>query len=364
MKVLHITSSVARDSGGPSRSVQGLVAGLESNGLETWLMTMKPYDEPWIKGIKHYRCAGKFWWFGMQKAVEKVLDEVKPDLVHIHSIWQITLHLALRAVRKKGVPYIIAPRGTIEEWALQQKALKKKVALLTYQGYDFRHAKAFHATSENEARQIRRLGYRQPILISPNGVNIPDAMPRRNLQADGFRRALFMSRIHYKKGLINLVEAWSEVRPNGWKMEIVGTDSDGYQCEIEAKVRELGLEGDFIFTGALMDEEKWTAYCRADCFILPTFSENFGIVIAEALYAGVPVITTKGAPWSEIEENKCGYWIDIGVAPLANAISQMVALSDDTRIEMGMRGRKLIAERYSWDAITKQLKSDYEALLI
>lgn len=363
MKVLHITSSVARDSGGPSRSVQGLVAGLEASGLETWLMTMKPYDEPWVSGISHYRCAGRYYWFGMQKAVEDVIDEVKPDLVHIHSIWQITLHLALRAVRKKGVPYVIAPRGTVEEWALRQKRIKKRIALLTYQGYDFRHALAFHATANSEAQQIRRLGFSQPIIMSPNGVNEPKVMPVKNLHSDGYHRALFMSRIHYKKGLLNLVEAWRRVRPIGWKMEIVGTDYDNYQQVVERAVRDAGLLEDFIFTGPLQDEEKWTAYRRSDCFVLPTYSENFGIVVAEALFAGTPVITTKGAPWQELETCRCGYWVDIGVDPLANALSKMFSLTDDMRRAMGENGRRLIQDKYSWQSIAENLKKSYEGLL-
>lgn len=363
MRILHIASSVARDSGGPSRSVQGLVAGLESVGVETWLMTMKPYDQPWVKGVTRYCSANRFYWFGMQKAVEDAIDRIKPDLVHIHSIWQISLHLALRAVRKKKIPYIIAPRGTVESWSLRQKWVKKKVALLTYQGYDFRHAIAFHATAESEAMQIRKLGYSQSVIISPNGVNVPDVLPPQNRRSDGFRRALFMSRIHYKKGLENLVEAWRILRPHGWKMEIVGTDSDNYQHKIETAVSNAGLKDDFIFTGPLADEEKWLAYRRSDCFVLPTFSENFGIVVAEALYAGLPVITTKGAPWQEIETRKCGYWIDVGVAPLVDALRKMFAAADSERIEMGARGRELVLERYSWGAIAERLRYEYENLL-
>lgn len=364
MRVLHIVSSLSRNAGGPARSVQGLVAGLNAAGVDAWLMAMKPLGDPWVDGIKEkFRCANKMNWFGMQREVENVIDELHPDIVHIHSIWQWTLHLAVRAARKKGVPYVLAPRGTIEKWSLEQKWLKKKIALLTYQGADFRHAAAIHCTAESEAAQAKRLWPDKPIILSPNAVNVPKELPQRRLHEDGAHRALFMSRFHYKKGLLNLIDAWAKVRPQGWKMELVGTDSAGYLKVIESRIAELGLQDDFIITGALMDEDKWEAYRRADLFILPSFSENFGIVVAEALYAGVPVITTKGTPWRDLEDHKCGWWIDIGVEPLAKQLRDVMSLDDATRREMGEHGHKLIDENYTWDSVVRSMIVGYEKII-
>lgn len=364
MRVLHIVSSLSRNAGGPARSVQGLVAGLNAVGVDAWLMAMKPLGDPWVDGAKEkFRCAKKMNWFGMQREVENVIDELHPDLVHIHSIWQWTLHLAVRAARKKGVPYILAPRGTIEKWSLKQKWLKKKIALLTYQGADFRHAAAIHCTAESEAAQARKLWPGKPIIMSPNAVNVPETLPIQRLHEDGFRRVLFMSRFHYKKGLINLIEAWAMLRPKGWKVELVGTDSAGYLEVVKKRINELGLQSDFIITGALMDDEKWEAYRRADLFVLPSHSENFGIVVAEALYAGVPVITTKGTPWEELSARGCGWWIDIGVEPLAMALDAAMKLSDTERREMGARGRILVEEKYTWNAVVKAMINGYGKVL-
>lgn len=365
MRVLHIVSSLSRNAGGPARSVQGLVAGLNVVGVDAWLMAMKPLGGPWVEGVNgKYRCANKRNWFGMQRAVERVIDELKPDLVHVHSIWQWTLHLAVRAARKKGVPYVLAPRGTIEKWSLKQKWLKKKIALMTYQGVDFRHAVAIHCTAESEAAQVRRLWPRSPIIMSPNGVNAPCGLPPKRLHEDGFHRVLFLSRFHYKKGVLNLVDAWAKVRPKGWKVELVGTDSSGYLKVVEEHIEELGLKDDFIITGPLMDEEKWVAYRRADLFILPSYSENFGIVVAEALYAGVPVITTKGTPWRELETEGIGWWIDAGVDTLSRAIIEAIGLDDEQRKEMGSRGHQLVKERYSWSGVACAMKQNYRNLLI
>lgn len=364
MRVLHIVSSLSRAIGGPARSVQGLVAGLNDGGIDAWLMAMKPLGDPWIEGVKaKYRCANKTNWFGMQKAVERVIDELKPDLVHVHSIWQWTLHLAVKAARKKGIPYVLAPRGTIEEWSLKQKWLKKKIALMSYQGADFRHAAAIHCTAESEAAQARRMWPGKPIILSPNAVNLPKELPRRKLHEDGAHRALFVSRFHHKKGLLNLIDAWAKIRPQGWKMELVGTDSDGYLKVVESRIAVLGLQDVFIITGALMDEEKWDAYARADLFVLPTYSENFGIVVAEALWAGVPVVTTKGTPWFELEVCNCGWWIDIGVESLAMTLKDAMSLADEDRLQMGERGHRLIEAKYTWNSVVDKMIAGYENII-
>lgn len=151
-----------------------------------------------------------------------------------------------------------------------------------------------------------------------------------------------------------------------WIVELVYTVNGDFEREYEAKVRarvnELGLENQFVFTGALNDDEKWQAYARADLFVLPTYSENFGIVVAEALYAGIPVISTKGTPWRELKENKCGWWIDTGVEPLIKALSESTAFDVEALREMGANGRKLVEGKYTWDAVVKNMIAGYESI--
>lgn len=364
MKVLHVISSLSRDGGGPSRSAQGLVAGLNRAGVETWLMTLRHGDEPWVDGVAHFVNGERF---------EDVALRVKPQIVHLHGLWDIELHRCAVICRRRHIPYVIAPRGMLEPWSLTQKWLKKRIARWLYQDRDLKCAAALHATAESEAEQFRKLGFKNPIIVSPNGVNVPVAFEPRNTQ-NTRKRVLFVSRMHPKKGVLELVEAWGRLVVSrqssvvsGWECELVYTVSGElekeYEAKVKARVKELGLDDQFIFTGALNDDEKWKAYARADLFVLPTYSENFGIVVAEALWAGVPVITTKGTPWSEIEEKKCGNWIDIGVESLSGALESMTTISDEERMLMGVRGRKLVEERYSWNGIARQLKTDYEELL-
>ena len=386
MKVLHVITGISRSSGGPSRSSQGLVAAEYRAGVDAWIY---PFDgaEPWIEGVRKFRV--KSLEFRVQSrgqeedSLELGVEDLKGFyLVHIHGIWDPRLHNVAKMCRAAMVPYIIAPRGMLEPWSLKQKWLKKRIARFLYQDKDLKCAAALHATAESEAEQFRKLGFKNPVIISPNGVNLPKNFSRVERVDRVERRVLFVSRMHPKKGVLELVEAWArlgvrcqELGVSGWKCELVYTVSGEfereYEAKVKAKVKELGLEDRFIFTGALSDDEKWKAYARADLFVLPTYSENFGIVVAEALWAGVPVITTKGTPWSELEEYKCGKWIDLpaeGSNPSAwealdEALGSVIAMSDAERGEMGMRGKKLVEEKYTWDAVSSAMVDGYKDVL-
>lgn len=393
--------------------MQGLVAGLNAAGVEAWLLSLKHGEEPWFNGVQRFVNGEPF---------ENVAGRIKPDIVHLHGLWSWSLHRCAVICRRWRVPYVIAPRGMLEPWSLKQKWLKKRIARWLYQDRDLKCAAALHATADSEAEQFRRLGFRNPVIVSPNGVNVPKKFEPRNTR-NTRKRVLFVSRMHPKKGVLELVEAFANLSSvpsvcsvvENWCCELVYTTNSDVEREYEAKVKarisELGMSyqdidgtihsspsplsspspsssptptplltstptPDFLFTGALDDEKKWEAYARADLFVLPTYSENFGIVVAEALWAGLPVITTKGTPWSELEgeqpsnpathkltnsqTSKCGWWIDIGTEPLARALKEAMALSDEDRHEMGMQGRKLVEEKYTWDAVVMAMVAAYE----
>ena len=362
MRVLHVLEGLSRSAGGPSRSVQGLVAELNLFDMEAWLMLLSCGDEPWVEGVLHFVNGEPF---------ESVVTRINPDIVHLYGIWSLALHRCAVICRRRKIPYVIAPRGMLEPWSLLQKWLKKRIARFLYQDRDLKCAAALHATAESEAEQFRKLGFKNPVIVSPNGVNVPKNFSRVEHVERVERRVLFVSRMHPKKGVLELVEAWAKCKTAGWKCELVYTVSGeferAYEAKVKARVKELGLEDRFVFTGALNDDEKWKAYARADLFVLPTYSENFGIVVAEALWAGVPVITTKGTPWSELESEKCGRWIDLpaeGSSPsawpaLVMALKEMMLMSDDERRQMGERGRKLVEEKYTWEAVVKAMVKGY-----
>lgn len=365
MRVIHIISGISKSSGGPSRSVQGLVAALNGVGVDTWLISCQVGDKPWIDGINNFLAPTGDERKNLSRFIEDSIKRINPDIIHLHGIWQMQIHLAARIARKLNIPYIETPRGMLEPWSLEQKKWKKRLAMWLYQRTDLKKAIALHATADSEAAQFKKLGFDNPIIMSPNGVNLPKQLPGKT-RDDARHRVLFVSRMHQKKGVLELVEAWAKVRPQGWCCELVytlnGETERAYEAQVKDAVNALGLRDSFIFTGALSDDAKWEAYCRADVFVLPTYSENFGIVIAEALFANLPVITTKGTPWAELEEHNCGKWIDIGVEPLVVALREMTALTDDERSVMGENGRKLVEDRYSWPQLAKKMKEAYEQL--
>ena len=388
MKVLHIITGISREGGGPSRSSQGLVAAQCQAGIDAYIWSFDG-REPWFPGVRSIKCD-----INNQALLTKTIKQY--DLIHIHGIWSPKLHKVAAACRNVDVPYIIAPRGMLEPWSLNQKWLKKRIVRWLYQDRDLKHAAALHATAASEEAQFRALGFNQTVIISPNGVNLPTAPSCAAGPQNSPHRALFVSRMHKKKGVLELVEAWSRVKPKDWVCELVYTmNSDeerSYEQQVKSRVHELGLNSQFIFTGALDDDAKWSAYYRANLFILPTYSENFGIVVAEALWAGVPVITTKGTPWKDLVCYNCGWWIDLPAAdevevkgrgrqwkslqsaireatggeepPFSSSNSHSNSNNHSTSLQqMGANGRFLIESKYTWPAVTNAMILGYKDVL-
>jgi glycosyltransferase involved in cell wall biosynthesis len=370
MNVVHTVSSLRADHGGPSRGGTALCSGLARHGAEVVVVARKRQPgeaAPVIPGDDRvdvrFAAPDPGWRSFLPGPTNfgTTIADAAPSLVHDHGLWLPTNHASARTARRFGVPYVVSTRGMLTRWALQFNAGRKKLAWSLYQRRDLGSARLLHATAEDEVEDIRRAGLRQPIVLAPNGVELPDRT-RDTRPADRTRKALFLSRIHPKKGLINLARAWAEVRPAGWELVLAGPDEDGHRAEVDRVLRDLGIDG-VTWTGEVDDGAKWNLYFDADLFVLPTFSENFGIVVAEALAAGTPAITTTGAPWSVLEERGCGWWIDTGVEPLVAALGEAVALSDAQRDAMGRNGRAYVEESLSWDHIAAEMLAAYQWLL-
>lgn len=366
MRVFHFVPLISKNAGGVCRCVQGMVEAMCDVGADAWLICCTRNQHPWFPGIKHHLSRESF------SSVEELLKEYRPDLVHINDLWQPSLHNVCRVCRKLKIPYVLSPHGTLEPWSLRHKWLKKRIARFLYQDADIKKAIAIHATADSEKEHIRALGFKGKCFIVENGVTLPHRKINHLPFSKDTRRFLFVGRLNPKKGVLELVNTLSGIDKSFWRLELVYTISVEeerlYEQVIKNRVAALGLSNNVTFTGALDDEGKWAAYERADIFILPTYSENFGIVVAEALWAGVPVITTKGTPWAELEEAGCGYWVDVCPSSgcwveMKRALEKCIRSNIDHLKEMGERGHKLVQEKYSWSGLAGKLLREYENII-
>ncbi|MGE9293632.1 MAG: glycosyltransferase, partial [Puniceicoccales bacterium] len=160
-----------------------------------------------------------------------------------------------------------------------------------------------------------------------------------------------------------LLEAWSHLRPQNWKLVIAGNDDGGHAAEVVQQIKQLNLEEVAQVVGPLENEAKEAAFLNADAFVLPTYSENFGIVVAEAMSYGLPVLTTTGAPWRMLRDEDCGWWVEPATPEIEKALLQLFACERTRRITMGLKARELVQTHFAWPSIGERMRAFYEHLL-
>lgn len=360
MIILHTTDSLNPKAGGPARSVPQLALAQAELGHKIGLWSPQNSsarlpDLPAEASQSLHILSGS-----LDAALR---DFGQPDLFHDHGIWRLYHRRIARRGRLSGTPLIVSPRGMLEPWALNHKKWKKRVAWTLYQRRLLQSVNALHATADSEARHLRRVGLTPPILTVANGVTLPGLKTPVDRPAKSHFTALFLGRIHPKKGLPLLIEAWRKVKPEGWKMRVIGPPQDGHDNVLKSQVEAAELSGDWAFEPPLEGDEKWKALLEADLLILPSHSENFGIVVAEALACGTPVITTTGTPWQELTGRRCGWWVDPTVDALASSLKDATSTSAAERDEMGKIGREWMAQDFTWPAIAAKTIDFYESLI-
>jgi glycosyltransferase involved in cell wall biosynthesis len=295
------------------------------------------------------------------------------DIVHQHGIWTGLSRVTAAARRVHRRPSVVAPHGSLEPWCLSFSRLKKRLALIAYERKNLTEATCLHACSTQELQSCRGFGLTRPVAVIPNGVH--DSWLRSDGDARRFRKRyaigedarvlLFLSRIHPKKGIPLLLEAISNIADTfcGAVLVIAGVSEVGHERELRGLASRLSLGREVNFVGPLFGQDKRDAFAAADVFVLPTHSENFGIVVLEALGAGVPVLTTKGAPWEELVTHRCGWWVDVDVAAITVAVKDACERPKNDLQEMGRRGRELVVSKYTWSRSAQQTIELYDWIL-
>jgi glycosyltransferase involved in cell wall biosynthesis len=362
MQVLQTLDSVSSDRGGPSRSVPFLCHALAQKGIGVTLAANSGINDAAallsgrnteLRLVTVSKNSGT--------SLASIVGGYHPDVLHDNGVWSVLNHTIATLARKTGIPRCVSPRGMLLTWSLLHHPIRKKIAMLLYQRKDLLAADLFFATSQDEANQLRLLGLRQPIAIVPIGVEFPATI--NNTRPAGKRTALFLSRLHPKKGLHDLINVWTRIASRDWELIIAGPDEGSYGEEMRRLAARVDKGSSIKFVGEVNDQQKWILYCSAEVFILPTYSENFGIAVAEALVSGKPVLTTFGAPWEVLRTEDAGWWIAPGEASLTAALEDALASSESRLQEMGARGKAYAERELSWSAAGEKTIAAYRWLL-
>ncbi len=365
--LVHVVTSLDEATAGPTYSVARLASSMAEAGAAVHIETLGiPAIELSPKVVVHSHAAWKAG--GHLRPAPSLHQSIKHwgadrVILHNHGLWLMPNAYAAWAARRSTVKLVVSPRGMLSAWALQHHRLRKSVAWwLLGQRQLMQRATAFHATADAEAEDIRRLGFRQPIHVIPNGIDIPPEPPETATNEDQ-RTVLFLSRIHPKKGIDLLLKAWSalEARRPDWQLLIAGPDEGGHLNAMRELSQRLGLKR-VSFPGPLRGSAKSRAFHDADLFVLPTHSENFGLVIAEALAHGTPVIATTGTPWRGLIEKGCGWWVPPDIAALRDALDGAMSCSGQELRIMGMKGRAWMQQSYGWEKVSAAYRALYESL--
>lgn len=375
LSILHVIAGIHPEAGGTSRVVIDLTDALAKQpGVKSSLVSQSLLGAPTVSStdIHVHRVIPETksrnllkLGLPLYKSLQGLAKGHGVSVIHNHGIWLPANHWACRVARRSKIPLVIQPHGMLEEWALNYRSSKKQLALKMFQYRDLESATLLIATSAKEIESIRQLGLKQPVAIIPNGVNLPVAKFEDQIEGESKDlqyNFLFLSRIHPIKGLINLVEAWGKLSPMNATLHIAGPDEAGHLAEVRKRVQALGLDGSIKFLGMVEGHSKEVLFKNADLFILPSYSENFGVVVAEALAYGTPVISTHGTPWKGLRERGCGWWVEPTAEALCSAMREALQLRKDELRDMGARGR-LYAKQFDWELIAKKNVDLYKWVL-
>lgn len=385
-----VLASVSRNDGGIYFAVRWLTKTLANYGTNIHIVshvdnnTYKDIKE-WAKiPISLYSCVGPL---NSSWKLRRLLHSLPADILHVHGIWLDRQWAALQWQRKTGKPVVISPHGMLDPWAVQNSLWKKKIVGKLFANESLEKATCIHALCQAEVDSIRGYGLTNPIAIIPNGVFLPELHSTFNngkKNTNNKKRLLYLGRIHPKKGLSELLQAWkvllkrqpSLIKP--WQLIFAGWDDGGHLQGLQKQALDLGIswadlseqdlycedgltsDAKLLFCGPVFGEKKDTLLRSVDAFILPSFSEGLPMSILEAWSYRLPVLMTE---FCNIPEGfKAGAAIQIAPDPesIAKGLDQLIDLSGSDLYSIGSSGRRLVEQKFQWENIAQDMKSVYE----
>ncbi|MDR2010186.1 MAG: glycosyltransferase [Bacteroidales bacterium] len=364
MKILHYIPSIDHSSGGTTTYMQLLAKAL-GKLVDLHIVTHPSKQPVTVENAQIHYLSGSFLQiFSIKKQWQKLLKDIRPDMVHINCCWNPLCAYTQAWAQQSGYKVILTPHGMLEPWIIRRHYRTRKApALCLYQKKAVRVADYIHATAEPEKTNLLKLGYNDKIAVIPNGIETENISIKSCWEKT--KTVLYLSRIHPKKGIELLIDAVVRIKDAlaGYKIIVAGEGDAHYIQSLKNRIHEQNVESVFDFAGGVYGEKKWELFQHADVFILPTYSENFGIVVAEALASGTPVIASKGAPWQELNTHHCGWWIDNDIDTIAKTLKEAIALSEEEYRQMGIRGQELVKENYSIETVAQKMMQLYEYIL-
>ncbi len=382
MKVLHITNAVGKmNAGGIGDVLTAFVKHQRKlvDYIEVWHPNEKSDSEEFasatgldIQQIHSFKTVGgdKIG-FSPEMISRARRNNTSFDIVHQHGIW-LPVSLATLRFNAKQTKKVISPHGFLNENALSISSKKKKLVAALFENKNLKTADCIHACSDLERDFVRDYSLNQPIALIPNGVEQDFLEAKGNPQTfkhkhglEGKRILFFLSRIHPSKGLALLINVLAQLKSelDNWVLVIAGIDELNHEQELKELTKRLQL-GEFVkFIGPTFGQDKIDAFDAGDIFVLPTDTENFGIVITQALARKRPAICTTFAPWSDLKKYNCGWWIEKTENSFLENLRKIMKLDATELNEMGMNGYRLVLEKYLWKAATDRSVKTYEWLL-
>ena len=369
MKILETITDLNLSSGGAVTSTLNSYGLLRERGVNIEMVTLLPYsyDDAYLgngyDGIFPLPFDGVSQ-FVYSKNLKRFLERHKSyDIYHANGIWTYPTFETIRTARKQDKPCVVTIHGMLNSNALKMTSFKKQLFLKLFQKRDLESIACIHATSEYEAECIRALGIRTPISVIPNGVM--DYGFRHTYSSDGIISFGFVGRTDPVKNIDVLLEAWLSLgkKTQNCQLTIIGGGNDPeYLKKLHNFVKEHSI-CNIRFTGLLSKEKALQEMAKLDYLILPSRSENFGMVIPEALSMGIPCIATKGTPWEELNSLNCGWWIDNSKNSIANAIQNAITTSSEDYKLMANNAINLVKEKYSIENTVEKLIRLYKSLI-
>jgi glycosyltransferase involved in cell wall biosynthesis len=376
MKVLLLSAANSRNAGGLYNSVRNLGQELYKQGVVS-PSVLAFHDEFSTKDlgayaplpVEEYNIIGPPG-IGFSFDLNNKIKQAKPDVIHVQGIYLYSSHVNRMYSKKNSVPYTISPRGMLDKWILNTNPLKKKIGFFLYESDHLKNAKCIHALGTSEHNSIRNFGLKNPISVIPNGVFLPSEKAALQTvpewKQDNRKVILFLSRLHPKKGIENLMKAWTLLgnEKENWKVVIAG-ESNGpdYLESLIALKDKLKLEKDIFFIGPKFHQEKDNTFRNVNAFILPSFSEGMPMAVLEAWSYKLPALITEECNLPEGFSKNAAIKIETDPDGIANGLKKLFALSDEERNQIGNSGYNLVKEKYTWSSIVSEMTHVYNWML-